>query len=185
VFYSDDVKEEEKFMETTRKRLFYIMAGFIFGQLLIGAKPLAAQGDCKPCFDAMSKVFDIPSHSYVTTNMGGTIQTMELIYVAGATYTKSGGKWSPGLTSLQEMKELEQKNRQNNKVTCRYLRDELVNGEMAALYSVHEETPKNGKSDSQVWISKAKGLLLRSEIDLGDKMHISTRMEYGNVKAPM
>jgi outer membrane lipoprotein-sorting protein len=108
-----------------------------------------------------------------------------LIYVAGATYTKSGGKWSPGLTSLQEMKELEQKNRQNNKVTCRYLRDELVNGEMAALYSVHEETPKNGKSDSQVWISKAKGLLLRSEIDLGDKMHVSTRVEYGNVKAPM
>src|SRR5580704_6568149 len=37
----------------------------------------------------------------------------------------------------QEMKELDEKNRQNNKTTCRYLKDEPVNGEMAAVYSVH------------------------------------------------
>jgi hypothetical protein len=172
-------------METTRNRLLYIMVGFTFGQLLIGARPLAAQGDCQLVFDAMSKVFDTPAHSYVTTNIGGTSQTGELIYAAGASYTKFGGKWSPGLIPLQEMKELDQKNRQNNKLTCRYLRDEPVNGKMATVYSVHEETPKKDTYDSQVWISKAKGLLLRSEIDLGDKRHISTRIEYGNVKPPM
>ena len=86
--------------------------------------------------------------------------------------------------SMQESKELAQKNQQTNKTICRSLKDEPVNGEMAAVYSVHEETPRS-KSDSQIWISKAKGLLLRSEQDLCAKMHISTRYEYGNVKPPM
>ena len=168
-----------------RTRLLYIVVGFTFGQLLIGATPVAAQGDCQLVFDAMGKVFDTPSHLYVTMNMGGTTQPGgEMIYVAGASYLKSGGKWSPSAMSMQESKELVQKNQQTNKTTCRYLKDEPVNGEMAAVYSVHEETPRS-KSDSQIWISKAKGLLLRSEQDLGAKMHISTRYEYGNVKPPM
>lgn len=166
-------------------RFLWITLVFALGQLVIGARPLAAQGGCQLVLDAMSKVFDTPSHSYVTTNMGGTTQTGEMIFAAGTSYTKYGGKWSVSLMSLQDSKELDQKNRQKNKMTCQYLRDELVSGEMAAIYSVHEETPKQGKTDSQVWVSKSKGLLLRSEIDLGEKMHISTRVEYGNVRPPM
>jgi hypothetical protein len=171
-------------MKTTRTRLFYIVFGFTLGQLLIGATPVAAQGDCQLVFDAGSKVLDTPAHLYITMNMGGTPQTGESIYVAGTMYTKFGDKWSVSPVSLQEMKAMAQKNRQTNKTTCRYLKDEPVNGEMAAVYSMHDESPK-GTSDSQVWISKAKGLPLRSEVDLGDKNHVSTRYEYGNVKPPM
>jgi hypothetical protein len=166
--------------------LFYIVFGFTLGHLLIGAKPVAAQGDCQLVLDAANKVWDTPTHLYDTTNIGGTTQTVEMIYAAGAIYTKYGGKWSPSPMSMQEMKELDQKNRQNNKMTCRYLKDEPVNGEMAAVYGVHteSESPKV-KLDSQMWISKAKGLLLRQEDDLGDKNHASSRIEYGNVKPPM
>ena len=172
-------------MATTRKRFFYIVFGFTLGHLLIGATPAAAQGDCRLVFDATSKVFDTPVHSYVTTSMGGTTQPgAEMIYVAGASYLKSGGTWSRSTVSIQEMKQLVQKNIQTNKTTCRYLKDEPVNGDLAAVYSVHEETPRS-TSDSQIWISKAKGLPLRSEQDLGGTMHISTRYEYGNVKPPM
>ena len=69
---------------------------------------------------------------------------------------------------------------------CRYLKDELVAGEMAAVYSLKNK----GKVDSQIWISKAKGLPLRQEddVDLGagkGKSHNSTRYEYGNIKPPM
>jgi hypothetical protein len=163
--------------------LFYIVFGFTLGHLLIGAKPVAAQGDCQLVLDAANKVWDTPTHLYDTTNIGGTTQTVEMIYAAGAIYTKYGGKWSPSPMSMQEMKELDQKNRQNNKMTCRYLKDEPVNGEMAAVYSVHDETPR-GKVDSQIWISKAKGLPLRQDIDI-DKTHNSMRYEYGNVKPPM
>jgi outer membrane lipoprotein-sorting protein len=171
-------------MKTIRTRLLYLVVGLTFGQLVIGAKPVAAQGDCQLVLNAASKVFDVAAHVYVTMNMGGTTQTGETIYVAGAIYTKLGGKWGPTPMSMQEMKELDQKNRQTNKTTCRFLKDESVNGEMAAVYSMHNEGPQ-GKSDSQIWISKAKGLPLRSETDMGDKNLVSMRYEYANVKPPM
>ena len=172
-------------MQTTRrKQLLYAILGFTFGQLLIGSKPLTAQNDCKLVFESMTKLFDTPTHAYVTMNIGGKPQTGESIYAGGLIYAKYDGKWSAG-TTTKEMKEIAEKNRQNNKTTCRYLKDEPVNGEMAAVYSVHDVSPRSA-SDSTTWISKAKGLPLRSDIDMeGDKSHISTRYEYGNVKPPM
>jgi hypothetical protein len=171
-------------MQTTRQRLLYVMVGFTFGHFLIGAKPLAAQDDCKVVLDAMIKMFDTPSHAYITMNISGQPQTGESIYAGGVVYAKYNGKWSAGSTT-KEIKEMSQKNRQNNKTTCRYLKDEPVNGEMAVVYSVHEVSPRS-TSDSTNWISKAKGLPLRSDIDMGGgKSHISTRYEYDNVKPPM
>ena len=171
-------------METIRRRLLYIMVGCAFGHVLIGAAPLAAQDDCKLVLDAMIKVMDTPTHAYVTMNIGGKPQTGESIYAGGLVYAKYDGKWSAGMTT-KEIKEIAEKNRQTNKTTCRYLKDEPVNGEMAAVYSVHEVSPRS-TSDSSTWISKAKGLPLRSDVDMeGGKSHMSTRYEYGNVKPPM
>ena len=171
-------------METTRKRLLYIMVGCAFGHLLTGALPLAAQDDCKLVLDGMIKLFDTPTHAYVTMDIAGKPQTGESIYAGGLVYAEYNGKWIAGGTT-KEIKEIAEKNRQNNKTTCRYLKDEPVNGEMAAVYSVHEVSPRS-TSDSKTWISKAKGLPLRSDIDLeGGKSHISTRYEYGNVRPPM
>jgi hypothetical protein len=128
-------------MKTTRSRLFYIVFGFTLGHLLIGATPVAAQGDCRLVFDATSKVFSTPAHIYVTTNIGGKPQIMEEIYAAGAIYMNIDGKWSPGTMSIQEMKQLVQKNIQTNKTTCRYLKDEPVNGEMAACTACTKKRP--------------------------------------------
>jgi hypothetical protein len=73
----------------------------------------------------------------------------------------------------------------NSKDTCRYLRDEPVNGEMAAVYSTHSETAK-GRINMQTWISKARGLILRQDADSdGGKVIMSSRYDYGNVKPPL
>ena len=171
------------FMQTPRPRqLLYAMLGFTIGQLLTGAKPLAAQDDCKLVLDPMTRFYDTPTHVYIAMNMSGKPQTAESIYASGLVYTKYDGKWSAGMTT-KELKEMSEKNRQNNKTTCRYLKDEPVNGEMAAVYSVHDVSPKT-TSESKVWISKAKGLPLRSDTDM-EGSHISTRYEYGNVKPPI
>ena len=160
------------------------MVGCAFGHLLIGAGPLAAQDDCKLVLDAMIKVLDTPTRAYVTMDITGKTQIVESIYAGGLIYAKYDGKWSSGGTT-QEMKQIAEKNRQTNKTTCRYLNDEPVNGEMTAVYSVHEVSPRS-TSDSKTWISKAKGLPLRSDTDMNDgKSHISTRFEYGNIKPPM
>jgi hypothetical protein len=172
-------------MQTTpRKQLLYTLLGFAFGLLLTGGRPLAAQDNCKLVIDAGIKVFDTPTHVYVTMDVNGKPQTVESIYVGGLIYTKYDGKWNAG-TSNKEMKEISEKNRQNNKTTCHYLKDEPINGEMAAAYSMHDVSPKS-VSDSKIWISKSKGLPLRTDIQFeGDKNSMSMRYEYDNVKPPM
>ena len=171
-------------METMRTRLRYIVVIFTIRYLVMGASGLAAQDDCKAILGADSKLDNTSAHVYVTMKVGSETVTAESIYAAGSIYGKSKGKWSV-TESIKDMPRLKQENRQKNKdnVTCRYVKDEPVNGEMAAVYSSHDETPK-GKVDMQMWISKAKGLPLRIETDV-DKVHTSARYEYGDIKPPL
>jgi hypothetical protein len=73
--------------------------------------------------------------------------------------------------------------------TCHYLRDEIVGGEAAQVYSMRTEVD-GSINDHTIWISKSRGLYLRQESDISvsgsesDKRHISTRYEYTNVHAP-
>ncbi len=166
-------------------------AGFTFGILLTGPTRLAAQDPCQPTYDAMSKVMSTPTHIYTTMtgvrNNAGK-HTVEIIYVGGATYVNVGGKWSRSPMTPQQVTQKEEENHKASKTTCQYLRDEVVDGEAAAVYSTHSERAKpDVKSDGQIWISKSKGLPLKNEIDItsdGSTNHHSTRYEYANVQAP-
>lgn len=62
--------------------------------------------------------------------------------------------------------------------TCAYLRDEVVDGQTAAVYR-EQYKGNTGATDATIWISKSSGRLLREEQD-GDikgknKGHISYR----------
>jgi hypothetical protein len=74
------------------------------------------------------------------------------------------------------------------KATCSHLRDESVNGEPAAVWRIHS-TSDFDTSDSDLWISRRSGLLLKSDVhqDVGGslgKSHIVSRYEYANVRPP-
>jgi hypothetical protein len=170
-----------------------------FGVALAGATPLAAQSGCQVVDDAMNKVMTVPTHIYnamspilsngTTPRASDTIHN-ETIYVGGSAYAKVSGKWSRSEWTLQRIMKQEQENRQQSKFTCRYLHDESVNGEPAAVYSTHSErADPEAKSDGQIWISKGKGLPLRHEMDVdagsGIKDHHSVRYEYTNVQPPL
>jgi hypothetical protein len=173
-----------------------------FGMALIGVEPLAAQGGCQAVDDAMNKVITVPTHIYgamspilsngSTPRPSDTIHN-ETIYVAGSAYVKVSGKWSRSEWTLQRLMKQEQENRQQSNFTCRYERDESVNGEAAAVYSTHSERSDADighiVSDGRIWISKSKGLPLRHEMDVdaghGMKDHHSVRYEYTNVQPPL
>jgi hypothetical protein len=152
----------------------------------IGTAHLAAQGECQIVVDANRKIFDVPVHLYTTSNTGGKTITVESIYAAGNLYIKIEGKWTSG-GSTKDMAEMMRKKQQDHGGTCRLVKDELVDGEMAAQYSVSSQIRKAGTFNSQIWISKSKGLPLREEddIDIGSKTHNSTRYEYAGVKPPL
>ena len=178
-------------MGVKRMRLLIIILGFTVGLLRTGTTRLAAQDNCQPLYDAMSKVMTTPTHIFTTSNTapnsGGKPRTIETICVAGSTYVNFNGKWTRGPTPQQVVKQ-EEENRRNSKASCRYLHDESINGETVAVYSTHAET-SDQKSDGQMWISKTRGLPLRQGLymDTGNKSgksRHSVRYEYKNVQPP-
>ena len=178
-------------MRAKQIRLLRAAIGFTFGLLLTGATRLAAQDSCQPTYDAMSNVMSTPTHLYSTmTGVPNSADkhTTEVIYIGGASYVKLGVKWTRSPMTTRQVMQKEEENRKASKTTCKYLRDEVVNGEAAAVYSTHSDRADMGiKSDGQIWISKSKGLPLKNEIDItSDKStnHHSTRYEYANVQAP-
>ena len=148
----------------------------------------AADAACQPIFDAATKIFAVPTHSYTAEALpGGKSRNAEAIYANNAIYILYNGKWIRSKATPQDMLKQEQENIQNAKTSCRHLRDELVNGEAAALYMAHAEN-EDVKSEAQTWISKGRGLPLKTEEDIdtgdGDKKHMSIRYEYSGVRPP-
>jgi hypothetical protein len=157
--------------------------------------PAPAANPCQPVFDALDKVTLTPRHTYSTITAvftHGQPRASETIVANGKVYIRVDGKWRPGLTSLQEMREqqIEQiENRLHAKGACQFVGSEMVGAEAAVVYSTHTEG-EDAKEDGQIWISKTTGLPLRDEqdIDVGGaagKEHTSTRFKYGSIQPPM
>lgn len=169
-------------------RLLPFPALSLLGALFCSTPVLAADAACQPMFDSTLKLFSVPAHSYtIETLPGGKSRNAEAIYSNGVIYVNMNGKWIRSKMTTQDMLKQEQENIRDSKTTCRHVRDEVVNGEAAALYTAHSEND-TVKSDAQTWFSKSKGLPLRTEEDIdtgdGDKRHISIRYEYSNVQVP-
>ncbi len=162
--------------------------------LILCASAHAADDACKPVFDASDKGGVTPSHMFSTgtseAHKGATVNG-ELIRMGGpdgAIYVLSGGKWNRVKITNSEMLKLSQENRNTTKHSCRYLRDETVNGEATVVYTARSET-EDTKVDMTIWISKSKGLPLREDVDMDvggamGKSHKSMRYEYTNVRPP-
>jgi hypothetical protein len=171
-----------------RVRSLTVLAVALSSALCLSPSALAADAACQPGFDATTKLFTVAAHSYTNETLpGGKSSTGEAIYVNGAIYINLRGKWIHSKMTAQDMLKLEQENIRNSKVSCRYLHEESLNGEVTSLYMVHSEN-EGIREDAQTWISKAKGLPVRTEEDVdsgdGDKKHISIRYEYNHVQAP-
>jgi hypothetical protein len=158
------------------------------------ARPARAAADpsCKPMLDALRKQIATPTHIYMTESGGvrghGKPESHESIHTGGAIYVQMNGQWKRSPITTEDMRRQEEENvRTAKSMTCRYLRDEAVGGEAAAVYRSQVDN-QDVKSDATVWISKRTGLPLKSENDLdtggNDKQHLSIRYEYSNVAAP-
>ncbi len=165
----------------------------IIAGILVAGSALAADSTCKYLADANSKIYTIPTHMFMTETAsytGGKAQSSELIYLNNKTYFQVNEKWSVSPATPEKMQEIRKESEaQNLKMTCRVVRDEAVNGEPSTLYSGHKQDPDE-KIDTQIWISKSRGVPLKLETDMdvgggaAGKSHRSIRYEYKNVQAP-
>jgi len=171
-----------------------ISAAFFAFLVLCGAVPGRAADACQTIAGAASKIWSLPVHLYTTETAAfrkNQPRTSESIYTGGANgaiYVLVNGKWTRSRLTTGQLKATQDEARETARQTCRYLRDEAVNGEPAAVYSTHAET-EDFKTDMTVWISKTRNAPLRSEADMdvggaAGKSHTSTRYDYSNVQAP-
>lgn len=160
----------------------YIFLPFV---LAVFAVPALAQADCKVFFDSNDKLVNVPHRIFTTMRSpSGGERTRESIFVDGASYIQLDGKWEKTKMTAKDLHEADLENRKTKKnVSCKIIRSEVVDGDAATVYMVHSET-EDVTSDATVWLSKARGLILREEINPGTEGHIALRYEYSNVTAP-
>ena len=178
--------------KTSRSTQSFVLALTAAAGLLSGAAAHGAtvSAVCQPLVAAMEKQTNTSMHGYLTTTEGGKTKTSELIYLGDATYINFNGKWrrSPVTAQMRQQQKAEAIQKAKE-LSCKYLRDEAVNGEAAAVYSAHADTAAD-KSSSTIWVSKSRGLPLKLELDTdvgagaAGKAHRSMRYEYDHVSAP-
>ncbi len=166
---------------------------FFASLMMLGLAAPARADSCQPVFDALKKVVSTSSHTYTTHTAsfvnGGKPRESETIYVQGKIYIRANGKWMHSPATPEEVLEQAKENEERGKASCRFVRNELVGTESAAVYSMHREI-EDSREDAQMWISRRTGLPLRDEQDLdaggkAGKEHRSTRFEYSNIRPPL
>ncbi len=158
--------------------------------LFIAALPLTAATGCEAPIAAALKVFQVPAHLYMTETAafnGGKARNAETIYLNGATFIMVSGRWRKSAVPPENLM-ASKKESEAKAGICTVVRDEAVNGEAATLYKIHNQTPDD-TVDTQLWVSKSRGLPLKqiNDMDLGGthgKSHTEIRYEYTNVTAP-
>jgi hypothetical protein len=177
------------------KRSRLLLFGSAVSAVLLAAPATRAQATSCAALKAKSaKMFDIPYHMYMIDSgaanalNGGKPTTGEVISAGGQMYVLHKGKWMKSPVSIAEMKKDQQSNDDSTKATCSHLRDESVNGEAAAVWRSHIVN-EMATIDTDMWISKTRGVLLKSSsvTDVGGPMGKSrtdARYDYTNVRPP-
>jgi hypothetical protein len=161
--------------------------------LVFANHSFAADTDCKPLFEAITRLFNTPNHEYLSQTNAATGDEpikSEIINTGAAMYIKVEGKWHNSTATGAELQAEEETNRKNAKVTsCKVLQDETIDGVAVTLYSAHTETAY-GISNEQIWIAKGTGLPVRETIDMdlgqkGGKSRADIHVVYVGIEAPV
>lgn len=179
---------------TRELRALGIIRWFIISLSLVAtgvfAEPLVTM-ECVDVFAATKKLLGTPHHSFSYVTVGGSVETVtsEMIVLGSLTYVRQGNEgWHNGLS----VEELESRYRERwsraKQLNCAYMRDELLSGELVAHYYIREDLD-GSTDDTDLWITRREGLILRSESDINERrgrtVHTSIKHEFNNVEAPL
>lgn len=163
----------------------------------------AEDSACDVVSAANAKLLQTPYHSYFSMHVQVPAQGLmhdlapglgmdkmagETIFAGGVLYDQSfNGHWQRSKITAENKAELarEQQNQTDVVRTCRYVRDETIDGQSAAVYEVQSKSKQlQLDATSHVWISKSSGLPLRERAELDKNTTTDNRYEYLNVQAP-
>lgn len=161
-----------------------VFATFAGGLMPLASSAATVSPICKSVMDANDKQYTRPVHLYMT-RLGST---NESVVTGNAMYIRVKGIWRRSPMTPKDMLEIQQEAVKDAKsLDCRHLRDEAMEGEAAAVFSMSSVSDDGDHAEGQIWISKSRNLPLKSEMDVGsgaEKKHTSIRYDYNNVQAP-
>lgn len=155
-----------------------------FGQ---PSRAAATAGACQPVFDGLDQVMSVPTHVSTTLKMGNDEpRQIEAIYAGGAIYQKEKAGWEKKPFGTLEAANQERQFRKEHKPTCKFVKEERVDGQLMNVYEAVTKTPLD-TSTAQVWVMR-NGRIAKQEIAVdGGKsgsMHYSVKYSYDGVEAP-
>jgi hypothetical protein len=101
---------------------------------------------------------------------------------------KINGQWRKSPMTPKDNLTRQQENiRDTTVASCTALPDEVVDGKPALVYHAHYEQKDLGVSEAKIWIAKATGLPVRTDVSLqaGEKTSLVTRFDYDNIAPPI
>jgi len=172
---------------------FRILLPSLLCWALLHAVSATAAESCDTLYAALLKLAQTPNHAFTESSgaiAAGRTRSSERIVTASTTYIQVSGQWRKSTMTPQQALQMEKEALADPKRdTCRYVGEETVDGEPAALFSTAKEDD-GGKSEGRIWISKRRGLPLRQQIHLsvgGGKVgesQMTTRYTYDNIQPP-
>lgn len=152
---------------------------------------LAAEPECQTVFDALTKAATTPNHQFMTETGANKAapENSEVIATSDAMYVKIDTTWQRRPYNPQQQATQMREAFKTSNITCQHLRDETMAGEAVAVYDNRDKQAGGSIVDSQIWVSKARGLPLKQTIDIDvggkrGKSHTDVRVDYANVQAP-
>lgn len=155
------------------------------------ANPLV-DAACRATRRATEKLLHTPHHSFRYTSAAApdneAAPESEMIVLNRDTFVRlPNGGWQKGVSVGELENAFRERLAHARDFSCHYVRDEVLKGEITALY-VTREVSAIGTNDTTVWISKARGLIVQSETDnhLGGEhvIHVSIRHDYVDIHVP-
>ena len=149
---------------------------------------LSQDASCDAVVGTFARLAQTPNHQFTEQRGRSGAGRTESITTGTTRYIWTEGKWtSQPFSPAAEIME-EAARAKSEKSTCRWIRDENIEGVAASLYSVQTKADY-GSSDTKLWIAKVNGLPVREEIKLDlakvpGKTRIEVRFVYAGVAPP-
>jgi len=131
----------------------------------IALKGFSAKTEGMGTTEIKSQIDFVAPDKFHVTYLGGTGAGMELIYIGGDSYMKSGGKWSkmPGdAKSIPTLRDSFTDEGLKTLTDAKFEGDDTVDGKPALVYSYKNVTPVGSYPfTSKMWVNKATGVPMK------------------------
>jgi hypothetical protein len=150
---------------------------------LLASHALAAENCAEVRAATLAGVSRPYSASIKIEHSGDLPTTSHIVMTGDKMYVEMRRVWNTMPMTTKQLIDKVNKTTLKDQLVCLRSGDEAINGAATTLYAVEDQTPSRA-SHSRIWISKANGLPLKTEVRLGGGDVMTSLFDYDHVEVP-